>query len=217
MASEVNLEVIIGEHYVGPWAGETLCRCCGEPFPCEKRVLAEGLRKWRAIAEHRQRRIDRLVAAFPGGYADAVADVEAAEPHPCGHVAVTKGCGGCDPGAIEFVINDGSRTPRPPVPSDFMPRLPGSWVDREALDQAAAEVEARRRAEGRDLPLPDPPVSRVLDGNDGWRDAECGVETVNEFGRTLRCARPPHDGPRHLDLTDGVLTSWTDASDDGRV
>lgn len=28
-------------------------------------------------------------------------------PHPCGHFAVERGCGGCDPGAVEFVITDG--------------------------------------------------------------------------------------------------------------
>ena len=27
--------------------------------------------------------------------------------HPCGHGKRTKGCGGCDPGAIEFVKDDG--------------------------------------------------------------------------------------------------------------
>lgn len=28
--------------------------------------------------------------------------------HPCGHLEVRPGCGGCDPGAIEWVIEDGS-------------------------------------------------------------------------------------------------------------
>lgn len=28
------------------------------------------------------------------------------ETHPCGHERRTRGCGGCDPGAVEFVIDD---------------------------------------------------------------------------------------------------------------
>lgn len=28
--------------------------------------------------------------------------------HPCGHVEVRQGCGGCDPGAVEYVIEDGT-------------------------------------------------------------------------------------------------------------
>lgn len=40
--------------------------------------------------------------------------------HPCGHRRVTAGCGGCDPGAIEFVIDDESpRVLRAPRPDDF--------------------------------------------------------------------------------------------------
>src|SRR6478735_7781545 len=34
------------------------------------------------------------------------------EGHPCGHSERTPGCGGCDPGAVEFVITDeGERRP----------------------------------------------------------------------------------------------------------
>ena len=29
------------------------------------------------------------------------------EPNPCGHSVRVKGCGGCDPGAIEWVKDDG--------------------------------------------------------------------------------------------------------------
>lgn len=29
------------------------------------------------------------------------------EPFPCGHEMRTRGCGGCDPGAIDFVIEEG--------------------------------------------------------------------------------------------------------------
>lgn len=29
------------------------------------------------------------------------------EPNPCGHWPAIKGCGGCDPGAVEFVRDDG--------------------------------------------------------------------------------------------------------------
>lgn len=27
-------------------------------------------------------------------------------PNPCGHYGVVPGCGGCDPGAVEYVITD---------------------------------------------------------------------------------------------------------------
>lgn len=33
-----------------------------------------------------------------------------AEPNPCGHAATVKGCGGCDPGAVEYVKDDGDPT-----------------------------------------------------------------------------------------------------------
>jgi hypothetical protein len=29
------------------------------------------------------------------------------EPHPCGHVTVERGCGGCDPAAVDYVIENG--------------------------------------------------------------------------------------------------------------
>lgn len=40
--------------------------------------------------------------------AENVADDHAArsEPAPCGHGDIVRGCGGCDPGAIEFVVTD---------------------------------------------------------------------------------------------------------------
>lgn len=38
------------------------------------------------------------------------------EVHPCGHGERTPGCGGCDPGAIDFVItDDGVRRPLDPT------------------------------------------------------------------------------------------------------
>lgn len=46
------------------------------------------------------------VAAMATAWADACVR------HYCGHVERTPGCGGCDPGAIEYVIEDGG-TPRP--------------------------------------------------------------------------------------------------------
>lgn len=40
----------------------------------------------------------------------------APEPHPCGHLRRVPGCGGCDPGAVEFVItDDGERRPFDPA------------------------------------------------------------------------------------------------------
>lgn len=45
------------------------------------------------------------------------------EPHPCGHREIERGCGGCDPGAIESVIEDGGAV-RPFDPArDLAPRL----------------------------------------------------------------------------------------------
>lgn len=39
---------------------------------------------------------------------------------PCGHKAQTPGCGGCDPGAVDLVIDEGSLTPRPFDPAKDM-------------------------------------------------------------------------------------------------
>lgn len=42
---------------------------------------------------------------------------------PCGHRDIQRGCGGCDPGAIEFVIDDAHpRVLRAPRPDDFTRR-----------------------------------------------------------------------------------------------
>lgn len=35
------------------------------------------------------------------------------ELFPCGHTTVTRGCGGCDPGAVSLVIEDGGVWRRP--------------------------------------------------------------------------------------------------------
>ena len=35
------------------------------------------------------------------------------EPNPCGHADMVRGCGGCDPGAIEFVIHDDGTVHKP--------------------------------------------------------------------------------------------------------
>lgn len=32
------------------------------------------------------------------------------EPNPCGHAGIVRGCGGCDPSAIDFVIEDDGTT-----------------------------------------------------------------------------------------------------------
>lgn len=41
---------------------------------------------------------------------------------PCGHVDVVRGCGGCDPGATEFVIDDAHPgVLRHPRPDDYSP------------------------------------------------------------------------------------------------
>ena len=32
---------------------------------------------------------------------------------PCGHESMRRGCGGCDPGAVEFVLDDGESSWRP--------------------------------------------------------------------------------------------------------
>lgn len=40
-----------------------------------------------------------------------------AEPPPCGHVPMQAGCGGCDPSAVDLVIEDGTGTLRPYDPA----------------------------------------------------------------------------------------------------
>lgn len=44
-------------------------------------------------------------------------------PHPCGHFDVTDDCGGCDPSAIEYVIDNGVRRPFD-AKRDLAPRPP---------------------------------------------------------------------------------------------
>lgn len=53
----------------------------------------------------------------------------AEEPHPCGHTRRVWGCGGCDPGAIEYVREDGDtewqEAPEPRY------RIENGWLVRE--------------------------------------------------------------------------------------
>ena len=62
-------------------------------------------------------RLDELEAAererlasegFYRAIADAFRAQRESERYPCGHAQMVSGCGGCDPGAIEFVLEDGS-------------------------------------------------------------------------------------------------------------
>jgi 8-oxo-dGTP diphosphatase len=48
---------------------------------------------------------------------DTYAPVVAAELYPCGHATTERGCGGCDAGAVEFVIEDNG-TMRSPYPHE---------------------------------------------------------------------------------------------------
>jgi len=66
-----------------------------------------------------------------GGDSDVVRDCVYAEvygsppePYLCGHAERTPGCGGCDPGAVEFVITDDGRF-RPFDPVLHMSTPPG--------------------------------------------------------------------------------------------
>jgi hypothetical protein len=56
---------------------------------------------------------------------------EYAEPHPCGHAVRTRGCGGCDPGAVEFEIPDGADLSRGIEPYRVAPE----YVDCPGWDQ----------------------------------------------------------------------------------
>lgn len=61
---------------------------------------------------------------------------EHAPRHPCGHDEIERGCGGCDPSAIEFVIADDG-TARPFDPSrDLQPPAP---VARDFLPDASPD------------------------------------------------------------------------------
>lgn len=46
------------------------------------------------------------------------------ERYPCGHDTPETGCGGCDPGAIEYVIEDGTATLRPYDPAQDLQAQP---------------------------------------------------------------------------------------------
>lgn len=67
------------------------------------------------------------------------------EPHPCGHMERMKGCGGCDPGAIEYVRDDGSDRW---VRVDADPEADAGNMDNqgEELDRLRAENERLRAA-----------------------------------------------------------------------
>lgn len=59
--------------------------------------------------------------------------------NPCGHKTRTPGCGGCDPGAVDMVIEDGSRTARAYDPHrDEMPDAADPRVQRgEVFDRVS--------------------------------------------------------------------------------
>jgi hypothetical protein len=40
------------------------------------------------------------------GTGEALGGAQGGEAHPCGHIERQRGCGGCDPGAVEFVKDD---------------------------------------------------------------------------------------------------------------
>jgi hypothetical protein len=59
-----------------------------------------------------------------------LATPENAEPYPCGHLVRTKGCGGCDPGAVEFEIPDGADLSRGVEPYRVAPEKAEKETDR---------------------------------------------------------------------------------------
>lgn len=65
------------------------------------------------------------------------------EPYPCGHTDRTAGCGGCDPGAIEFVRDDGGEW-RPVTAEDLdvtiFDRDLGEVVDLSRIPDRAVEL-----------------------------------------------------------------------------
>lgn len=59
----------------------------------------------------------------PRVYADEARTIEVThEGYPCGHVASTADCGGCDPAAIEYVIDEAGRMRRFDPTRDMQPR-----------------------------------------------------------------------------------------------
>jgi len=74
----------------------------------EKEAVREAIKASRGIWAHYLRdaeaMLNHLRAALAAGDADVA---EALGIHPCGHIAIQRDCGGCDPGAVEFVRDDG--------------------------------------------------------------------------------------------------------------
>lgn len=68
------------------------------------------------------------------GYDESLAALKAVftdtQPHPCGHEARTRGCGGCDPGAVEFVIEGDGRIVRCVWPAPPLSPAEQAVVDR---------------------------------------------------------------------------------------
>ena len=99
----------------------------------------------------------------------------APQPHDCGHIQTVRGCGGCDPGAIDYVItDDGIRRPFDP-PRD----VSSSGIARErkgryhaAIVSGPGALEAVLRLVDAELAEAAKPVERVTDLADVWESVE---------------------------------------------
>lgn len=68
----------------------------------------------------RQALADELTPAARYVAGRIVDEIPELSPHPCGHPETVRGCGGCDPGAVEFVVDDARPgVLRAPRPDDF--------------------------------------------------------------------------------------------------
>ena len=79
-------------HLDGYFAYAVRCTSCGTIYQLGTQVIAK------AVAEHDGKVLDLVMDE---------ADEPEPEPYPCGHPEREGGCGGCDPGAIEYVRDDG--------------------------------------------------------------------------------------------------------------
>ena len=71
--------------------------------------------EWADVGRHDKaaaRAARKLDAALDGP------DPEATEGYPCGHAERVKGCGGCDPGAVEYIRDDTDRVWRKTTKED---------------------------------------------------------------------------------------------------
>ena len=60
--------------------------------------------------------------------------------YPCGHQTRRRGCGGCDPGAVEFVRDDGGPWRRATADETTVPVVPDDVVEAACEEIGRAHV-----------------------------------------------------------------------------